>query len=204
MEEFKAFIEKLKPLFSETDLAIFLVVIAMITLLPVFLCVFKKRSSVRIVSLIVFGIYLFGNVSFTLLNREVMSDQYIVLQPLADFESAFYLDLGFIGTIRRIFTEGIGPVLQTIHINRREMAREVLLNILLYIPMGYLLPFVSKALRHIGPIVLIGFLCSCATEFAQLYYHIGCFQIDDIVCNTIGTLIGAVLGVLLAGMWRVK
>ena len=185
-------------------MAIFLVVIATIALLPVFLCVFKKRSSVRTVSLVVFAVYIFGNISFTLLNREVMSDQYVVLQPLQDFQSAFYLDLGFIGTIKRIFSEGIGPVLETIHINRREMAREVLLNILLYVPMGYLLPFVSKALREIGLIVMIGFLCSCATEFIQLYYHIGCFQIDDIVCNTIGTLIGAVLGITLAGLWRVK
>ena len=185
-------------------MAIFAVVIATVALLPVFLCVFKKRSSVRIISLIVFAIYLFGNFSFTLLNREVMSDQYVVLQPLQDFHSAFYLDLGFIGTINRMFSEGVGPVLQTIHINRGEMAREVLLNILLYIPMGYLLPFVSKALRQTGLIVMIGFLCSCATEFAQLYFHIGCFQLDDIVCNTIGTLIGAVLGIILAGLWRVK
>ena len=84
------------------------------------------------------------------------------------------------------------------------MAKEVLLNVLLYIPMGYLLPFVWKKMRHIWIITVIGFLCSCATEFAQLYFRIGYFQVDDIVCNTIGTMIGALIGVTMTTLWRIR
>lgn len=196
---------KMQEIFTSSDMMIFGIVLAMIGLLPVMLVGFRRRGSVRTVSLAVFAVYILGNLSFTLLNREVLSDQYIVLQPLSDLKGAFYLDLGVIGTLRRLLDEGVEPVLQTIHINRSLMAREVLLNVLLYVPMGYLLPFVFRSLRgKLTAITLIGFLCSCATEIAQLYWHIGCFQVDDIICNTAGTLLGAFAGSLLGFIWRVK
>ena len=196
---------RMQQIFTADDMTIFAIVLALICLFPVFISLFRGRGSVRGISFIVFIIYVFGNLSFTLLNREVMSDQAIVLRPTSDFQNAFYLDLGLIGTIRRLVNEGVGPVRDTSPINRGRMAREVFLNILLYVPLGYLLPFVFKSLRgHILLITVLGLICSFATEFAQLTYHIGCFQVDDIVCNTIGTLIGAILGSVLSFIFRVR
>ncbi|MBP3876339.1 MAG: VanZ family protein [Lachnospiraceae bacterium] len=204
MESGKELINRMQNLFSAEEMMIFAVVLACVTLLPVVVCVFHRRSSVRMVSMVVFAVYIAGNLSFTILNREVISDSAVVLNPMRDFESAFYLDLGVIGTIRSIFQNGLQPTLSTIHIESRRMAKEVLLNVLLYIPMGYLLPFVWKKMRHIWIITVIGFLCSCATEFAQLYFRIGYFQVDDIVCNTIGTMIGALIGVTMTTLWRIR
>ena len=79
------------------------------------------------------------------------------------------------------------------------------LNILLYIPMGYLLPFIIKPMRYsVLACTLVGFLCSCATEFAQLKWGLGFFQVDDIVNNTLGCLIGAIAGCMLSRLWRTQ
>ncbi len=204
MDKITELINRMQGLFSAEEMMIFAVVLACVTLLPVAVCVFHRRSSVRTVSLIVFAVYIAGNLSFTILNREVISDSAAVLNPLSDFESAFYLDLGVIGTLRSLIRNGPEAALGTVHIASRQMAKEVFLNILLYIPMGYLLPFVWKEMRHIWVITLAGFLCSCATELAQLYFRIGYFQVDDIVCNTVGTMIGAVAGVTMTALWRVR
>lgn len=200
-EAVRRVISQMQGLFTSQDLMIFAVVTAMVCLLPVFFLLFRRRSSVRAVALVLLIVYLFANLSVTILNREVLSDQYLVLRPGGDFKSAFYLDLGFVGTIRTLLHGGLHAAASSIHIRNSAMAREVILNILLYVPMGYLLPFVFKSLRsHVFLITLIGFFCSCATETAQLIYHIGYFQIDDIVTNTLGCLIGAIFGCLLSRM----
>lgn len=195
----------MQAMFSVDDILIMLLVLSLVTLLPLFLCIFNRRGSVRTVSLVVFAIYIFGNLFFTLLNREVLSESAIIFQPGSDFQSAFYMDMGILGFIREILNSNFSTALSSIHIQSNIMAREVLLNILLYFPMGYLLPFVFKSLRgHILLITLIGFLASCATEFTQLYFHLGVFQVDDIILNTLGAFLGAILGSILVWIWRVK
>lgn len=195
----------MQAMFSVDDILIMLLVLSLVTLLPLFLCIFNRRGSVRTVSLVVFAIYIFGNLFFTLLNREVLSESVIIIQPGSDFQSAFYMDMGILGFIREILNSNFSTALSSIHIQSNIMAREVLLNILLYFPMGYLLPFVFKSLRgHILLITLIGFLASCATEFTQLYFHLGVFQVDDIILNTLGAFLGAILGSILVWIWRVK
>lgn len=198
-ESLQNILTRMQGLFTSDDMLIFAVVLLLICLLPIFFLMFRRRGSVRAVAFVLFVIYIFANLSFTILNREVLSDHYLVLQPAGDFKSAFYLDLGFVGTIRTLLHGGIRAAAESVHIRNSEMAREVFLNILLYVPMGYLIPFIFKSLRsHVFVVTFIGFLCSCATETAQLIYHIGYFQIDDIVTNTFGCLIGAAFGCLLS------
>ena len=196
---------QMQGLFTANDLMIMALVLFTITFLPLALCILRSRESVRFVSMIVFVIYLFGNLSLTILNRETLYSTALVLSPGSDLQNAFYLDLGVIGVIRDLLDLDFKGALSQIHVESSFMAREVLLNILLYLPMGYLLPFVFKNLRgHILLITLIGFLASCATEFSQLYFHLGVFQVDDILLNTIGCLIGALFGVVLTKIWRIK
>lgn len=73
-----------------------------------------------------------------------------------------------------------------------EPLEGVILNILLYLPMGFLLPLIMPKLR-IGRVVLIGFLASLLTETVQLVFHLGWFDVDDLINNTLGTLIGFIL-----------
>lgn len=189
-------------LFNEEDRAIFMIVLSTVVMLPVLLCILRWKPLVRGTALIVFAVYILGNLSFTILNR---SPGYFGEAPaFFNYRQAFDLDFSLWDTLR-LLPEGLGETLSHIHISSYTYAREVFLNILLYIPMGYLLPFIFKPMRYsVTACTLAGFLCSCATEYAQLRWGLGCFQVDDIVNNTIGCLIGAVAGCMLARLWRTK
>ena len=189
-------------LFSKEDRMIFVLVLLMVAVLPVLLCVLHFKPLVRGTALISFAVYILGNLSFTILGREgIYASE---LPAFGNYRQAFYLDLGLEGTLQML-PEGIGQTLRHIHIGNYTAAREVFLNILLYVPMGYLLPFICKPMRYsVIACTVVGFLCSCATEFAQLHYHLGYFQIDDILNNTLGCLIGAILGCTLSRIWRTR
>ncbi len=63
-------------------------------------------------------------------------------------------------------------------------------NIIMFIPFGILAPMVFKRMRNMRFCVLIGFLCSCGIEISQLITQRGYCQIDDVVTNTVGMLVG--------------
>lgn len=189
-------------LFSEEDRLIFLVVMTMIVTLPVLLCILRRKPLVRGTALIIFAVYVIGNLSFTLLGRGGGGSS--KLPAFDNYRQAFYLDLGFKETLKML-PEGLRETMQYVHIGSRNAAREVFLNILLYIPMGYLLPFIIKPMRYsVIACTAVGLICSASTEYAQLRYGLGYFQLDDIMNNTLGCFIGAMLGCTLARLWRTK
>ena len=65
----------------------------------------------------------------------------------------------------------------------------IILNILLYYPLGYLLPILFPKLKP-KHVILIGCLCSIATEATQYMLKMGWCETDDVIHNTLGTTIG--------------
>ncbi len=63
-------------------------------------------------------------------------------------------------------------------------------NILVFMPFGFLLPIMSRRLRGFFRIVLSGLALSLVVEFIQLVTHTGCFDVDDLLLNTIGAALG--------------
>ncbi len=68
--------------------------------------------------------------------------------------------------------------------------RNIILNICLFVPLGFLLPFYSRKLRKLWSTVLVGFVVTGLIECTQYLISIGTFEIDDIFNNTLGTLLG--------------
>ena len=66
-------------------------------------------------------------------------------------------------------------------------------NIIMFIPFGILAPMVFKRMRNMKFCVFIGFLCSCGIEISQLITQRGYCQLDDVVTNTTGVLIGWII-----------
>ena len=67
-------------------------------------------------------------------------------------------------------------------------------NILLYIPFGMLGMGVNYYTRRRGIyVVLAGLLLSLAVEVAQYVTQMGYFQVDDLITNTLGTLLAVIL-----------
>ena len=69
--------------------------------------------------------------------------------------------------------------------NHPELKWEIIANILLFIPFGFL----AGKLWGWKAIPLAAFLSFCI-EAVQLVLHLGFFEIDDVIHNTLGTVIG--------------
>ncbi len=70
-------------------------------------------------------------------------------------------------------------------------------NIFAFLPLGILCPVLFKPLRRWFRMAAVGFLVSLAIETLQLLTGAGVFDVDDLILNTIGTLLGyAVLQLL--------
>lgn len=70
------------------------------------------------------------------------------------------------------------------------LLRNLILNIMLFIPLGFLLPLYSDKLKKMYIVVPIGLLATLTIEFTQHFNDYGTFEIDDALNNTIGTLLG--------------
>lgn len=89
-------------------------------------------------------------------------------------------------------------------INKRNNAY-VIENILLFIPYGFVLAWADVRQRHFLCNLLTGALTSLAIECMQLVTQRGYFQIDDILTNILGTIIGYICYLLVHGicsLWR--
>lgn len=83
-------------------------------------------------------------------------------------------------------------LLSTWGINTRNNAY-VIENILLFIPYGFFCAWVFTAARKLWFCTLIGAVTSLGIECLQLITGRGFFQIDDVLTNTLGAIIGYLL-----------
>lgn len=75
----------------------------------------------------------------------------------------------------------------------RAMLEEILLNCALLMPLGILLPFAMDRVKGVWFPLLTGLLVSSCIEICQLVFHLGLFEWDDMIHNTLGCVIGYVI-----------
>lgn len=63
-------------------------------------------------------------------------------------------------------------------------------NILVFAPLGFLIPLWNPKRRRWYYILRYSFLFSLCIELLQLYLCVGVFDVDDLIMNTIGGMIG--------------
>lgn len=66
-------------------------------------------------------------------------------------------------------------------------------NVIGFIPFGLILPVISKNARGFFFITFSGFALSLCVETVQLISKLGCFDVDDLIMNTLGAAIGYVI-----------
>lgn len=79
--------------------------------------------------------------------------------------------------------------LQQFWLMRRGICN-ILLNVILFVPTGYLVPSVLRDIDRWWKILIIGFAFTLMIECLQLVTHRGWFDVDDLFLNTAGALIG--------------
>ena len=80
--------------------------------------------------------------------------------------------------------------------------QHTLLNILLFVPFGLLLPRVNPHLSHAGLALLSGIVTSTLIEGLQFVLRLGYCDIDDIIANALGAIVGYGLYSLLRQIGR--
>ena len=155
-------------------------VIAILTVAVPKVWAHKSKASIKRVLWSVFVVYLIGNLYCTTFSRVPNSGRMIDLRPFKTYFELFKEPLEGGGEVTGLFAwfmKDTSPLVGLI------------LNILLYYPLGYLLPILFPKLKP-KYVILIGCLCSIATEANQYIFKVGWCETDDVIHNTLGTAIG--------------
>lgn len=126
----------------------------------------KQLGCVKIISIIMFSVYILGVIFLTCLSRPSLvawrSFNVIPFKTFIEMKYDFYF----------------------------PSINQILLNIFLFMPFGFLLPLINQKFNRWYNTVICGFLCSLLIELSQLIFSIGIFDVDDLITNTLGTIFG--------------
>ena len=147
-----------------------------------------------------FAVYL-GIVAYMVFfSRAATEDYQVHVAVLEDLGNSVQTDHGFSDVLRTLFSEGIGAALNRVRIVRLQDILQFYMNMMLFVPMGYLLPYVFTWFRArvTRRPALACFVCSVAIENIQLITRHGYYDLDDLISNTLGGLIGQTLFIFVA------
>ena len=146
----------------------------------------------RVILFLLFFVYMLVNVYLVFFSRSASADYQIHVDPLNDVINSVSIDTGILGILADIYAKGLSGGLSHIRIEKLEDLTQIYMNIMLFVPLGYLLPYVfdwfSAKVRY-RP-VLFCFLYSFAVENLQLVFKRGFYDVDDLISNTVGGLLG--------------
>lgn len=81
-----------------------------------------------------------------------------------------------------------------------EAIRTMVMNVVLFFPLGLTMPVVLGRLKNVKCkwllCIVIGFVISASVEIIQYYFCIGRAETDDVICNTLGCLLGVMPNIL--------
>ena len=82
------------------------------------------------------------------------------------------------------------------------LLKENLLNCILLLPVGVLLPIIANHKVKWYQALVIGILVSAIIEFSQLIFMRGLFEWDDMIHNGLGCMIGCMVTNYIMNVWR--
>lgn len=136
-----------------------------------------------------------GLIAFVFYRKDKLRGSAFAAFPLFAFYLSFVLTITI---IERIVTAKAKYELElfwtykAIQAGQTDLRAEIFWNVVLFIPIGILVSMMlSKKRKWLS--IIIGFLMSAGIELTQLLLHRGLFEFDDMVHNTLGTVIGLVL-----------
>lgn len=133
------------------------------------------KKVIRVLSRILFVAYILFLIYFLLFSdwygRSGMSEYHYNLTPFLEIQR-FWQYRDTVGTFASV--------------------SNLLGNVLIFLPLGFLLPMGSTKTSFFKT-VLISFELSLAIEVFQLISKLGCFDVDDLLLNTFGGILGYIL-----------
>lgn len=151
---------------------------------------FTKRFQTKRIYMLLMALgYAMVVLWLTILSRSPDPKYTIIFSFFSAFRKAIVIDGGLDYFINTLFSNGLWASLKLIHIRLYHL-EGVVLNVLLFIPLGYILPVLWPRMNIRILIISIAVTCSCMIEILQSIWHLGVGEFDDIINNLIGALIG--------------
>ena len=164
----------------ESYLLAILVSMVLITIINIIL---NKKSSGKIK----WQHYLFGY--FLILYLVISLKDIVGFPTLSDLERKVMLGVPIFDPVLNFIPLSSGIEISTI------------LNIIFFMPFGFLLPTLWNKFRKFIPTVFAGFIFSLIIEVGQLF-TIRATDVDDLIMNTLGTILGFILFKILSIIFK--
>ena len=164
----------------ESYLLAILVSMVLITIINIIL---NKKSSGKIKR----QHYLFGY--FLILYLVISLKDIVGFPTLSDLERKVMLGVPIFDPVLNFIPLSSGIEISTI------------LNIIFFMPFGFLLPTLWNKFRKFIPTVFAGFIFSLIIEVGQLF-TIRATDVDDLIMNTLGTILGFILFKILSIIFK--
>lgn len=122
--------------------------------------------------------------------RQRNFNQFIAVFIFALYLIAVFSVVGIptVGTFKVDFGFNLIPLIDIVN-SPLEYIKNTILNIILFIPMGFLVPAIWKNYRSIKTMFFMGLALSVCIEILQIFTF-RLTDVDDLITNTAGTVIG--------------
>lgn len=147
------------------EMLFIVIIIVVLSVLAKGCFMLKYNVSVSVIAII----YIIDVLLITLLNRPPLAKRTIIMYPMYSYYSLFCHQW-----------KGIGFY----------VAEALIGNVLLFVPLGMILSWTIESKYRSILIGVIGFCFSLAIEITQFIFCVGTFEIDDLIHNTWGAIIG--------------
>lgn len=146
-----------------------------------------EKKLLQKMATVILVIYIFGVIYITLLSRTGNQELHISLVPFWSYRVMLR------GVFRALCQCDWRGVMQEVKFIGYPTWSSLALNILLFVPLGLLLPIVKESFGSLKKVFISGFLFSLSIEVTQILTKRGWFDVDDVINNTLGAVIGFIL-----------
>ena len=140
----------------------------------------NHKKQIRLLCRVLFALYIAGLVYFLFFAD--MLDR-------VGIERSYHYNVIPFREIRRfiVYADLLGPM---------AVISNLFGNIVIFMPFGFLVPILGRKKRKFWFTALASFELSLSVECIQLVTKTGCFDVDDILLNTIGGVLGYIVFVV--------
>ena len=147
----------------------------------------RTKKRIRLVSWVLFVMYILLLVYFLFLSEEYGRKDFALreyrynLTPFQEIKRfwVYREKVGYFAAFLNLAGNGIG-----------------------FLPFGFFLPIISYRFRNVFLTGILGFSLSLLVECVQLVGKVGCFDVDDLILNTLGAVMGYVIFLICNRMRR--
>lgn len=122
--------------------------------------------------------------------RQHSFNKFILVLIFAFYSISVFSVVGIptVYTVRIDLSFNLVPLIDIVN-SPLEYIKNTILNIILFIPMGFLLPVIWREFRSIKKVIFMGLAVSLMIEVLQIFTF-RLTDIDDLITNTLGTALG--------------